>query len=57
MAFKAIYLRIDQASRVSLKLGYRTAQILLEIPTKQLAVQAVRAAFGKKARIVGGRKP
>jgi len=56
MAFKAKYLRVDQASKVSLKLGYRTASILLEIPIKQLAVQSVRAAFGAKARIVGGRK-
>jgi hypothetical protein len=55
MAFRDISLRIDNQSRVKVHLGYKVAKITVELPVKQFARQAVKAAFGRKARIVGGR--
>lgn len=56
MTFKAISLRPNGKQKTHVKLGYRTAKITVELPIERLALQAVRAAFGKNARIVGGRK-
>jgi len=56
MTFKALSIRPNGKQKLHVRLGYKTAKITVEIPVKRLAVQAVRAAFGPKARIVGGRR-
>ena len=55
MTFRALSIRPNGKQKLHVKLGYKTAKITVEIPVKRLAIQAVRAAFGPKARIVGGR--
>ena len=55
MAFRNINLRLNGDSKTTVHLGYRKATITVVMPTKRLAKQMVRAAYGKNARIVGGR--
>lgn len=55
MAFREIALRLNGDSKTRVHVGYRNTTISITAPTKRLAKQLVRAAYGKKARIVGGR--
>ena len=48
-------LRISHQTKVIVHMGFRKMTLTVEMPIKRIAEQAVKAAFGKLARVSNGR--
>ena len=53
---KSIAIRVDHKSYTSVKVGPKWVKITLLIPVEQFAKQAVKAAFGNRAKIIESNK-
>lgn len=48
-------LRISQKTTVKVHMGYRVMEIVIRMPIRRIAEQAVKAAFGTLATVKNGR--